>query len=48
MWWLFTGLDGIWGRLNGGGDEAGKPFGLDWPKEIGRGRTGDELSFAPL
>jgi hypothetical protein len=57
MWWLFAGLDfvgleGTWGRLNGGGDDAGYPLGREKladgkPEDSGRARTGDELPFAP-
>lgn len=41
---LFRGLDGICGRLKGGGDDGG----LRWLEDTGRGWTGDELPFAPL
>lgn len=40
--WLFVGLEGICGRLNGGGDDIEKPLGREKLDEVGRGRTGDE------
>lgn len=46
MPWFFVGLEGICGKLKGGGDDIEKPLDREKLDDVGRGRTGDEWPFA--